>query len=208
MEGFTITVPPWLDAEQVRSAAINGIQDEFDVSCRGRIGVSTITTQHSEAPDGRVGSERTEGESRSDHIERLIQDYAGPAFWAEVGKAFPNVKSGDFGPEESDAIGTAMENAVATWLMWNEPAPTHDQLVVASALVNQAAMGMNGITRRVEIRLVGHEGVPSAAQSPRFPDEKDVVVISTVVSREESGQATLVALVDPVGDVYASYEAQ
>jgi hypothetical protein len=55
----------------------------------------------------KYASERKDGESRPEHIERVVQQFAGPAFWQEVAKAFPQVRTGDFGPEEigADRVG-------------------------------------------------------------------------------------------------------
>jgi len=43
------------------------------------------------------------------------------AFWAEVAKAFPEVKHGDFSPEDTLAWEQMAKKAIATWLFWNHP---------------------------------------------------------------------------------------
>lgn len=52
---------------------------------------------------------------------RVAVEKADLAFWAEIVKEFPEVKSGDFGPEETFAWRRAMEEALRTWLFWNHP---------------------------------------------------------------------------------------
>jgi hypothetical protein len=46
---------------------------------------------------------------------------AGLAFWAEIAKAFPEAKGGDFPPESEHAWWMSMEEAVRVWLSWNLP---------------------------------------------------------------------------------------
>jgi hypothetical protein len=49
------------------------------------------------------------------------------AFWAAVGVHFPEVTTGDFGPEDVMALERAMTSAVETWLMYNHPDLQHDE---------------------------------------------------------------------------------
>lgn len=43
------------------------------------------------------------------------------AFWAEIAKAYPEIKSGDLGPDIVIPFKTMMEKAVAAWLTLNAP---------------------------------------------------------------------------------------
>ena len=44
---------------------------------------------------------------------------ASDAFWASISESYPEVTTGDFGPEETRDYELATKRAVATWLMWN-----------------------------------------------------------------------------------------
>lgn len=66
------------------------------------------------------GHELPPGTTRDEF--RDILEHASLEFWATIADRFPEVKTGDFGPEESCAWEIAMEDAVGTWLMWNHPA--------------------------------------------------------------------------------------
>lgn len=46
---------------------------------------------------------------------------AGEAFWAEIAKHYPEVNSGDFGPEETVTLERALHGAVSLWLHYNKP---------------------------------------------------------------------------------------
>ncbi|MFG1872112.1 hypothetical protein [Micromonospora arborensis] len=46
---------------------------------------------------------------------------AGEAFWAEIAKHFPEVTSGDFGPDETITFERAQHAAVSLWLYYNAP---------------------------------------------------------------------------------------
>lgn len=41
------------------------------------------------------------------------------AFWAAIGKAFPEIKTGDFPPDAQAAFDAACESAVETWVTGN-----------------------------------------------------------------------------------------
>lgn len=56
--------------------------------------------------------------SAKERLEQAIED-ASNAFWAEIAKQYPEVKTGDFGPEETFAWDEACRRAVRTWLRWN-----------------------------------------------------------------------------------------
>lgn len=51
----------------------------------------------------------------------LATEEAGNAFWAEIVRHFPEVKSGDFGPGETHRMERDQAWAVWTWLYWNWP---------------------------------------------------------------------------------------
>lgn len=51
-------------------------------------------------------------------IEDAVEDGM-EAFWATVAKKFPQVKGGDFGPDETLALEGAMKIAVSSWLTKN-----------------------------------------------------------------------------------------
>lgn len=53
-------------------------------------------------------------------IRTALQE-ADHAFWAEIVKHFPEVESGDFGPDDTFKWDNAMEEALMTWLGWNYP---------------------------------------------------------------------------------------
>lgn len=55
-----------------------------------------------------------------DRIRRAINE-ADTAFWAEIVKEFPEVKSGDFGPDDTFRWEGAAEAAVLSWLGYNYP---------------------------------------------------------------------------------------
>lgn len=54
-------------------------------------------------------------------IEKAVED-ADMAFWAEIAKAFPEVKSGDFPPDATFKWRLELLDAVLTWLTYNHPA--------------------------------------------------------------------------------------
>lgn len=49
------------------------------------------------------------------------------AWWAEMVKAFPEVKTGDFPPECHFDFVAAQKKALQSWLMWNHPALQEEQ---------------------------------------------------------------------------------
>jgi len=53
-------------------------------------------------------------------IRKAISE-ADHAFWAKIVEELPEVKSGDFGPDDTYKWETAAEEAVMTWLFWNYP---------------------------------------------------------------------------------------
>ena len=55
-----------------------------------------------------------------DRIMRAIQE-ADLAYWDKIAREFPEVKSGDFGPEETFRWHNEMEEAVLVWLANNFP---------------------------------------------------------------------------------------
>lgn len=59
-------------------------------------------------------------EEFSEHLKAAIEN-ADLAFWAEIAKAFPEAKSGDFPPDAAFAWRKAMDEAVYNWLMFNHP---------------------------------------------------------------------------------------
>lgn len=158
----------------------------------------------------KYASERNADEARRAHIERVVQEYAGPAFWQEVGKAFPHVKSGDFGPDETMRIESAMEQAITTWLMWNEPQPTHDQLVALGELCKGAAMGMEGQLRSLAARMGPDH--PSPGQARCEVTDRDLVVTVAIIAEDDAitrgDERTGVTIIAPLGDIKASYEVQ
>ena len=59
----------------------------------------------------------------SERIRRAIDagQHGVGGFWAKIVEEFPEVTTGDFGPEETFALEAALDKAVRTWLMWNHP---------------------------------------------------------------------------------------
>lgn len=51
----------------------------------------------------------------------MAVEHAQQAFWRTIGEAYEEVKTGDFGPEETFAFDRACETAVSTWLRYNLP---------------------------------------------------------------------------------------
>lgn len=70
----------------------------------------------------RHGKSELSPEARAlvDRILRAIQE-ADLAYWDKIAKEFPEVKSGDFGPEETFRWNEEMEEAVLVWLSNNFP---------------------------------------------------------------------------------------
>lgn len=72
---------------------------------------------------------KEECEAELERIVRGSKEYrmfkaaelASDAFWAEIAKNFPEIKTGDFGPEESAAWSQAIARAVETWVTNNTP---------------------------------------------------------------------------------------
>ncbi len=56
-------------------------------------------------------------------IERVVED-AEEAFWAQVARLYPEIKTGEFPPECAFKLKDAMHDAVRAWLDLNRPAPT------------------------------------------------------------------------------------
>jgi len=46
---------------------------------------------------------------------------ADDAFWAEVAKAFPEVKTGDFPPDATSIFDDCEKKSIAVWLLYNHP---------------------------------------------------------------------------------------
>lgn len=72
------------------------------------------------------------------HMMQAIER-ASEAFWAEIAKAYPLVKSGDFPPEADFAFENAQVAAVETWLWAN--LPSEDDLSMSEIrAIEQAGM--------------------------------------------------------------------
>lgn len=56
----------------------------------------------------------------NDDFDRMIEE-AGGALFTVVGKGFPEVRTGDFGPEDQLAFEKHITKSVITWLQWNHP---------------------------------------------------------------------------------------
>jgi hypothetical protein len=56
----------------------------------------------------------------TERTKRAVEE-ATLAYWAEIVKHFPEVKTGDFAPTDSLAQRRANTQAVNSWLMWNHP---------------------------------------------------------------------------------------
>jgi hypothetical protein len=70
---------------------------------------------------GRNGSsEEGQLDKLRDRINKAVEK-ADLAFWAEIAKAFPEAKSGDFPPDATFAWNRARDEAVYWWLIWNHP---------------------------------------------------------------------------------------
>ncbi len=85
-------------------------------------------------------------EDRWQRVEDVLEQ-AGEAFWGAVAKGFPEVTSGDFGPDETLTIEQAMRKAMLLWLYYNRPeegvAPTRaagDAIVEARAEATAARL--------------------------------------------------------------------
>lgn len=59
-------------------------------------------------------------EARRWRVDTVLET-AGKAFWRAVAEGFPEVTTGDFGPDETLAIEQAMRKAVLLWLHYNLP---------------------------------------------------------------------------------------
>ncbi len=59
------------------------------------------------------------GEAFSNRDIEIAVENGMDAFWTSVAKKFPQVKSGDFSPEETDKLESAMKAAVSSWLKNN-----------------------------------------------------------------------------------------
>jgi hypothetical protein len=64
------------------------------------------------------GTDKMDEAVNSRAIEDAVEDGM-EAFWSVVAKKFPQVKSGDFGPDETMALESAMKIAVSQWLSNN-----------------------------------------------------------------------------------------
>ncbi len=73
----------------------------------------------SQAKDWRPKESKT-AELLKKKIEAAIKQ-ADDAFWAEIAKSFPEVKTGDLPAEISSKLGDAQDEAVYWWLMFNHP---------------------------------------------------------------------------------------
>lgn len=62
-------------------------------------------------------------------IDKAVRS-ADQAFWKEIVKAFPEVKSGDFYPEAANEWNKAIAQAVHSWLQWNHPKPHWIETIV------------------------------------------------------------------------------
>jgi len=51
-------------------------------------------------------------------VAKILED-AQNAFWKVVAERFPEIKTGDFSPEDTIKFDEACESAVLTWLYWN-----------------------------------------------------------------------------------------
>jgi len=69
---------------------------------------------------GLSGSGPDEAHVFSDRIGEALMK-ADLAFWAEIAKAFPEAKTGDFPPEASLKWDKARDQAVYWWLVFNHP---------------------------------------------------------------------------------------
>lgn len=52
---------------------------------------------------------------------RDVAEKAQDAFWAEVAKSYPKIKTGEWPPDASHAFSTACEKAIADFMLWNKP---------------------------------------------------------------------------------------
>ena len=53
--------------------------------------------------------------------QERIADLAMSAFFEEVAKHYPEVKTGDFPPDAHFDLLSACQDALSTWLEWNHP---------------------------------------------------------------------------------------
>jgi len=57
-------------------------------------------------------------ETEEEYLNKVIES-AGQAFWAQIAADYPQVKTGDFPPNEHVVWHKAMETAVRAWLSAN-----------------------------------------------------------------------------------------
>lgn len=153
---------------------------------------------------------RRANESRARHVARLVDDFAGPAFWAQVARAFPHVKSGDLAPCTKDVLEGVMRRAVFAWLARNEPQPTHLQMASFGNVMHEASIGAFGITQTVTGALAAYVGPPSPGQAGDVDPCDFVVTIGSQDdenSEEPGTERTIVHVIRPDGTV-RYYEVQ
>jgi hypothetical protein len=96
-----------------------------------------------------------------------------------------------------------MEQAVATWLMWNEPAADPRPAERAGQVLQDGALGDHGTMQDLTAKLVGPElAIPSPAQADCDVEPDDFLVIIG------STESTSVMIIGREGELKASYEVQ
>lgn len=89
-------------------------------------------------------------------LEEAIER-AQTAFWGRITNYYPEVKTGDFGPEETFRFDRACEDAVKTWLRYNLPV---DEINVGDDVVILGGGGgevVDKIGVRLMVRTHAHE---------------------------------------------------
>ena len=59
--------------------------------------------------------------ARRERVDEVLQQ-AAQAFWAAVAGGYPEVETGEFGPDEAVSLELAMRTALHRWLLYNRPA--------------------------------------------------------------------------------------
>jgi len=61
-----------------------------------------------------------------------VAENAQLAFWAEVARSYPEIKTGDFPPDATFEFNEACRLAVKRWLIWNKKGGAHGRKTTGS----------------------------------------------------------------------------